>query len=1086
MPIISAEQFQTQQATPTPSTPDAPSGNTMSAKAFAKQQGLKMPPPTGMNIVKDVAQVADMVLGIPAFAAKVGAKGVADIGYALAGEKEPIKKSSELIDTAMETPWMKFLSAPIQTITGMSTKGTAVGEFNEKLGSFMDKAAEYVGKKTGSAELGQATKQFADIAMLGGADIAGKGFRAWRDRKTASGNPPAGTEEEILKKYAEDTGNPEGHTAEDIRSHSDTQINAERRAYDLIQQGASLKKTTAAIKRDPLVGEAIDKFMKRREEIQKGPMAETLQGEVLPPEAEGVKEPVTPTEGVPAIATGTTPDVQIRNIPDLSAPTVAEVPALTAPVEPGILKDQSGKADPKLLAAMGLTIGGAMLGYALAPQEQLEGAIAGGIAGAVAMSLPHYVDALKDNWKKTLTTTATIAGVTGTLAAINSDHPAEAVLLGMIWGGTKALPKAVIPKIGNMTIDELTQLATGSVAANNRETANVSRAIKSVVPDEARRNWMAEKMERGDLSGFSKNELLAAKAFRGFMDSYKDAAKDAGIFSEFVQNYVTHIIEKEGLPQTKVQETLDALFGTQGRVGGIVTKTPFADPRKYRTFDELQAALKGSGLQIKTRDIAEIADIYGKSMGRAIANKTLVTSIQKAKGVEKDLGSALVIPSDKAPLSYQIVDSPHLRGMMVHPDIAPALKFAMEAKTPNDIVRGLVSVSMAQKRLSVAGTFFHASNLALAFVGAEGLRGIKDLALAAGNLTPFQALHGKSNLDAVRKVWENGGAGDVFDYGVRGGLKVDPISDVDVNALAKIGGVTDMLVNRALGTDMHLAEKGLGAVEKIQKSVFDKVTWDYLHTNIKLAVFSRNFEKGLRDHPELPKEEVARQVAAATNDFTGGLDWGRVAAESQSAAGRRLAMSALSPQGRMYLQLAMFAPDWTLSSFRALYKALPGGADKPVNKHMHQMYALRTAVMWGVVLNGYNMAVNDGKFIWENKDPFRIQYKDGDSQQVDKHAFEFSEWLRNPRQTALNKMGYVPKEVANQLMRTEYLAPSGGKGKAMVFGPAMRGSPLQHALSGVTPMAAQSLRNAPDVVTGAKRAAQEMLGAKIYPARKKP
>jgi hypothetical protein len=303
--------------------------------------------------------------------------------------------------------------------------------------------------------------------------------------------------------------------------------------------------------------------------------------------------------------------------------------------------------------------------------------------------------------------------------------------------------------------------------------------------------------------------------------------------------------------------------------------------------------------------------------------------------------------------------------------------------------------------------------------------------------------------------------------------------------LAKVGGLADELVNRALGTKTTFGEKALGAVEQVQKKVFDKVTWDYLHTNIKLAVFSRNFEKGLREHPELTKEQVAQQVAAATNDFTGGLDWGRVAAESQSAMGRRLAMSALSPQGRMYLQLAMFAPDWTLSSFRAIYKALPGGADRPVNQRMHQMYALRTAVMWGVVLNGYNMLVNNGKPIWQNADPFKIQYADGDAQQVDKHAFEFAEWLKNPRKTAINKMGYVPKEVANQLAQTEYIAPSPSKGKAMIFGPAMKESPLAHAVQGVTPMWAQGMRNAPDAIAAAKRAVQEMLGAKIYPGKKK-
>jgi hypothetical protein len=50
---------------------------------------------------------------------------------------------------------------------------------------------------------------------------------------------------------------------------------------------------------------------------------------------------------------------------------------------------------------------------------------------------------------------------------------------------------------------------------------------------------------------------------------------------------------------------------------------------------------------------------------------------------------------------------------------------------------------------------------------------------------------------------------------------------------------------------------------------------------------------------------------------------------------------------------------------------------------------------------------------------------DGRKMQWSKHTMEAVHWITKPGQQALNKLGFVPREIANQLMGTEYLSTSG-------------------------------------------------------------
>lgn len=61
-------------------------------------------------------------------------------------------------------------------------------------------------------------------------------------------------------------------------------------------------------------------------------------------------------------------------------------------------------------------------------------------------------------------------------------------------------------------------------------------------------------------------------------------------------------------------------------------------------------------------------------------------------------------------------------------------------------------------------------------------------------------------------------------------------------------------------------------------------------------------------------------AASFTNDLYGGLNYYKIANEFQSRWLRELALQAVSPSGRLVMRLALFAPDWTISTTRAFVK----------------------------------------------------------------------------------------------------------------------------------------------------------------------
>jgi hypothetical protein len=611
----------------------------------------------------------------------------------------------------------------------------------------------------------------------------------------------------------------------------------------------------------------------------------------------------------------------------------------------------------------------------------------------------------------------------------------------------RLLSKANPVKGKRLSIEEVINARNGELAVNARRTLQFKAAIDSAVPEPLRRNAISLALEKHPGISLNPTEAKVAQSVREWFDAMGKAGVEAGVLKEMLQDYVTHIVEEAPDGKTKglIDRLVDVLTGADRSQGQQPSGRQFSQHRRYATFDELQTALRGSGLRIKTGDIGEIMAIYSKAMFKAITDKRLVTAL-KAEPVEgmkpllipkervsrapgKDLeqtggfklppepgpgeaaqrfanrpADTLIKPVEQMDPNYTVLPSRQLAGYAVHKDIAPQLNFVFNARDPNDVTLGLMALNQASKRAIVSFSLFHAKSLYDAFVGAAGFKSWP---------TPNMAY--QRAVKAV-EMFKRGGSNDGIDHLLRGGLVLQVPDDI---ATDRLHGA---LAKAAAIVDQHLPVSAVGAAAKgISKfnDTLDNFTFGALQTGFKLITgldaFERLVKKGVAP-------EIAGKLGASyANDIFGSLDWFRVANDVGSRIGRDAVYGFFNPNGRRWLQLLMFAPDWTFSTFRAAYKALPGAVDDAALAALHRRYLAKSAMYYLTVANGLNYLMA-GHSIFDNENPTRVQLKDGRTMQWSKHSMEPFEWLKDPIQTAANKLAFIPREAMQQITGKEYIS----------------------------------------------------------------
>lgn len=564
-----------------------------------------------------------------------------------------------------------------------------------------------------------------------------------------------------------------------------------------------------------------------------------------------------------------------------------------------------------------------------------------------------------------------------------------------------------------------------------------------------------------------------------------EEALSRGMIEGLRNNYITHILDwsKSALNKDQLKSLTDSLFSVpkESRLN-----RDFTANRIYGTIRELEAAIKtwsetanvpNHGIVVK-KDIAEIASAYEKSMLTAIQHDKLKTHFLNTKNANglpwmtRNLEQGLANKYQP----FTGVGSKPLEGILVHPDLVDAMKFLFRQNDPNMFQRGLGGISYLTKSFNTTMSFFHAWNLGIAGATLDPAKAVKEL------------FTGGAGIRMATKNFAAGVDREMTANWIKSGL-IAGTEDVQRSIVADSGVWVDKMLGQMVDKDLKITQYATDPFDKYVLQTMNKVTWDYMHTGQKLSIANHLFGKIKARNPNIPDMEIMKEVSATVNKTLGGLNWLREAESVHNKFAKAFAMKAANIQGREWAQVLLFAPDWTVSTLRAVTNALPKELSKPHNWELRKgvegffnpktqndlarRYVFNTMVSWAIILNGMNMAFSKHP-IWDNKDPTRVDLGDGTSIQPAKHSMEAAEWLRDPNKTLGNKLGFWPKALVTMTTGMAYPSPTAPKVKDnTTLGR------LAHVGESALPFQVGSAISAPEGEK-LKRAGMSALGIPIY------
>jgi muramidase (phage lysozyme) len=551
---------------------------------------------------------------------------------------------------------------------------------------------------------------------------------------------------------------------------------------------------------------------------------------------------------------------------------------------------------------------------------------------------------------------------------------------------------------------------------------------------EKQKEFFIDKKEKLDYTVRMLEELpseeKAIKVLKVIQDRLRvigEQAKTEGLFDQLRQNYITHVLDFSDSALSKAQQISlrDRILG--GKESRFVRD--FAQHRVYKTIRDLEKRLYEAGQEMGLdvrgvkvqRDIARIAEIYQQSMMNAVIQKKAINFLAKQKapllnGKQLELLTKdFKVAFENGYVKFTGHGSEALKDYMVHPDLVDALGHLFTEKDPGTVLKLLSNVSMLSKTITTMASLFHATSLAWARAGATPYGMLKEIG------TGFKGT--KAALETIR----HDGLSKEVDNWTRSGLKFET-EDIQQGILPEVAKSVDNFVTKlATSEDVRLTRRVIDPLDAHVLQTLNTFTWDFMHAAGKFATAQYIFAKIKARNPDMPDYVIRNEVSSFINNTFGGLDWLKIADAVQNKTLKTLAMKAYSNRGRTWMQIAMFAPDWTISTLRSYTKALPKNLLKPkeweikagakglfnpkTSGDLARRYVATTALMWLTFLNGINVATS-GHYIWENDDPTRIDLGDGTTMQAAKHSMEGPHWFLHPIKTGFNKMGYVPKTIA--------------------------------------------------------------------------
>lgn len=521
------------------------------------------------------------------------------------------------------------------------------------------------------------------------------------------------------------------------------------------------------------------------------------------------------------------------------------------------------------------------------------------------------------------------------------------------------------------------------------------------------------------------NAIKLQKVIEAKFADMGEIAKNEGVFENLRQNYITHVIDfSDSVLSKENQKSLLDRLNLDPKESRL--NRDFAKSRMYRYLRDLEKRVyevademgfDTTGLKVQ-RDVARIVEVYQESMGNAIIQKRLTNFLEK-QIVDLPSKEKLGLITKDFKLAYENKyeqftghGSDALKGYLVHPDIIPALGHLFRQTDPNMVLRTASAISMLSKTITTMASMFHATSLAWARMGATPFGMIKEMAT------------GFSGTRAALETLRNDGFSREIDNWTRAGLKFET-EDIQQGILPDVARNVDNFATKLFTkNDIRLTRRIIDPIETQVLQKINTLTWDFMHSAGKFDTAQTIFANIKAKNPMMADQAIYNEVTSFVNNTFGGLDWLKIADEVQNKTLKNLAINMTGLQGRTWMQVLMFAPDWTISTLRSYSKALPKDMFKPqqweikkgaqglinptTSGDLARRYVLTTGVLYLTLINGINMAIT-GRPVWTNKDPTRIDLGDGTTMQLAKHSMEGPHWLLHPIKTATNKLGYIPK-----------------------------------------------------------------------------
>ena len=688
----------------------------------------------------------------------------------------------------------------------------------------------------------------------------------------------------------------------------------------------------------------------------------------------------------------------------------------------------------------------------------------GAMAAEITAVMRTPVETAKDMIKNSVLKATAIGGVFGTAQFLTAEDDkllatAKGFAIGAsIYGAGKFFASQLIK--AQKSYDEAALAGESAMDTSkfitvklNSAAQSLSNKIKDAVPDglDSRRKifyYLTEatvdrktfkynpSLKKIDASELTKAELEAAKSIRKIFDEYEAIFGKSGkeLFDTHRSNYLPLLWKK----YNTVENPFEFVSRYDKEIALKKVTGPSASFRfgKKGTFGDINRGLQARYELLPGKDDpAELVRLYGLAASKALATRALVKHLETIKLKDTPL---LVRKTNIYPKfdqkDYVKFDHPSfkLEGNIpqIHKGMERSLKMVFESNDETQLMGAIFNTNLMMKRLAVGFSFFHAGALveSLVFAGSK-LNFIKKTLDPRSKPEILKMVSDPSayikDFNHATQQLKNAGYDDVVRFAQGSGLAISTPEDVGFDRFYYNMRGLDPFLKRHFGVSTN------GKLEEVFRW-FDRITWDRVFTAAKLNTFLTALDKstlgfGSKNPFQIVKGDTIGQIyskatkaAQFTNDAFGGQNWDMLANRIQNRTLKTLTQTTFAPGSRGYMQLLLFAPDWTLSNIRIIAKSLPAFESDPNLRRLYQYYFARAALTYATIGSALNY-IFSGHSILENTDPTRIDLGDGQVLTFSKQLMEPFHWITDPQSTGLKKIGSLPRTTIEVLTNKQYL-----------------------------------------------------------------